>query len=445
VSSFATRFRTGLWPQRPVVLGLIALTVLGWVLAFLAREQCRLHGWEGAAQFQGLCYSDYAHLFGERGLADRLFPFYTGLPPEQTMEYPALLAVITGLTSWAIPGTGFTGARQLAYFDLNTLLSFGCWLAIVLLVAALMPKRPQAAAMVAIAPGIILNASLNWDLWAVLFMMIGLWCFAKKRPVLAGVFLGLGAAAKLFPFFALGAVLVVCWRTGKWSVFARTTSAVIVTWLVVNVPFALTAYTEWSRFYTFSGDRPVSFSSIWLAVSWIGGSGAFYGILANASFALLCLGIAWLGLSAGRRPRLAQLIFLIVAAFVLTNKVYSPQFVMWLIPLYVLARPRWKAFGWWMAAEVFHWIPVWLNLAIINGADYGAVGNGVVFAWYGAGIAAHSVALIILGVQVVRDVRDPRRDVVRVDGVDDPLGGPVDLLPDAAAWPMARRVASGRG
>ncbi len=438
MSSFTRRFSQGTWPQRPVVLGLIALTMLGWVLAFLVRQQCRVNGWDGAAQFQGLCYSDFAHLFGERGLADRLFPFYTGLPIEQAMEYPALLAVITGLTAWMIPGTGMDAARQLAYFDLNTLLSFLCWLAIVLLVAALMPKRPQVAAMVAIAPGIILNASLNWDLWAVLFMVIGLWFFAKAKPVWAGIFLGLGAAAKLFPLFALGAVLVLAWRTGKWGVFVKTTVALVLTWLAVNVPFALTAFDEWSRFYTFSGDRPVSFSSIWLSVSWIGGSGEFYGMLANGSFGLLCLAIAWLGLTAKRRPRMAQLVFLIVLAFVLTNKVYSPQFVMWLIPLYVLARPNWKSFWWWMAAEVFHWIPVWLNLAIINGADYGAFGNGAVFAWYGAGIAVHSIALIALGVQVVRDVRDPRRDVVRAGGLDDPHGGAFDGTPDASAWPVSR-------
>ncbi|MDR2255179.1 MAG: hypothetical protein LBE25_04145 [Arthrobacter sp.] len=438
MSSLTRRFSQGVWPQRPVVLGLIGLTALGWVLAFLVRQHCRLNGWEGADQFQAMCYSDFAHLFGERGLADRLFPFYTGLPIEQAMEYPALLAVITGLTAWMIPGTGMDAGRQLAYFDLNTLLSFSCWLAIVLIVASLMPKRPQVAAMVAIAPGIILNASLNWDLWAVLFMLIGLWFFAKAKPVWAGVFLGLGAAAKLFPLFALGAVLVLAWRSGKWGVFIKTTVALVLTWLAVNIPFALTAFDEWSRFYTFSGDRPVSFSSIWLAVSWAGGSGEFYGLLANGSFALLCLGIAWLGLTAKRRPRMAQLVFLIVLAFVLTNKVYSPQFVMWLIPLYVLARPHWKSFWWWMAAEVFHWMPVWLNLAIINGADYGAFGNGAVFAWYGAGIAAHSIALVALGVQVVRDIRDPRRDVVRTGVEDDPHGGAFDGAPDASLWPVTR-------
>ena len=48
---------------------------------------------------------------------------------------------------------------------------------------------------------------------------------------------------------------------------------------------------------------------------------------------LFCAGIGVLILVAPRRPRLHQVVFLTVAAFVVTNKVYSPQFVVWLIPL----------------------------------------------------------------------------------------------------------------
>ena len=65
--------------------------------------------------------------------------------------------------------------------------------------------------------------------------------------------------------------------------------------------------------------------------------------------------IAVLALTAPRRPRLAQLAFLIVAAFILTNKVYSPQFVIWLIPLLALARPRWRDFLIWQGIEGLHW------------------------------------------------------------------------------------------
>ena len=73
--------------------------------------------------------------------------------------------------------------------------------------------------------------------------------------------------------------------------------------------------------------------------------------------------IAVLALVADRRPRLPQLVFLVVAAFLLTNKVYSPQYVLWLLPLVVLARPRWRDFLIWQAGEVLHYVGTWMLLA----------------------------------------------------------------------------------
>ncbi|MGV7835601.1 hypothetical protein PJM48_29075, partial [Mycobacterium kansasii] len=53
-------------------------------------------------------------------------------------------------------------------------------------------------------------------------------------------------------------------------------------------------------------------------------------------FGLCCLGIGYVALTAPRRPRVAQLAFLVVAVFLLTNKVWSPQFSLWLVPLAVV-------------------------------------------------------------------------------------------------------------
>ncbi|CAM5736609.1 membrane protein [Streptomyces badius] len=82
---------------------------------------------------------------------------------------------------------------------------------------------------------------------------------------------------------------------------------------------------------------------------------------------VFCAGIAGLALSAARRPRFAQLAFLVVAAFILTNKVYSPQYVLWLIPLAVLARPRWRDFLVWQACEVMYFLGIWFYLAYTSG------------------------------------------------------------------------------
>ena len=43
-------------------------------------------------------------------------------------------------------------------------------------------------------------------------------------------------------------------------------------------------------------------------------------------------------MAGSRRTTRRQVLFLVVAAFLLTNKVYSPQYVIWLILLAVLAQ-----------------------------------------------------------------------------------------------------------
>ena len=72
--------------------------------------------------------------------------------------------------------------------------------------------------------------------------------------------------------------------------------------------------------------------------------------------------IAVLGLVAPESPRLAQLGFLVVAAFLLVNKVYSPQYVLWLLPLAALARPRWRDHLMWQGTEIFYFAMVWWYL-----------------------------------------------------------------------------------
>lgn len=423
---------------RPVVGLLLVATAIGAVLAVLSKQWCRANGWDGADQHIHMCYSDFAQLFGTRGMAEKLFPFYTGLPPEQALEYPALLAVIAGVSAWLVPGIGFSPERQLAYFDVNSLGSFLCWAIIVVAVAHAARNRSRDALMVALAPGIILTSTLNWDLWAVMFATLGMLAFARNKVVLAGLLLGLGTAAKLYPLFLFGAILVVCWRAGRMREFWKAVAAAVVAWLVVNVPFMVTAFEEWSRFYTFSSEREISFSSMWLAFTWTGLDGEGFSLLSNALFGLACLGIAYLGLSAARRPRLAQLAFLIVAAFILLNKVYSPQFVMWLIPLYVLARPRWREFLLWQALEAYHWAAVWLMSAkIVSGGEFGAGGPWIEI-MYGTGIAAHMAMVIYIGVRIIGDIRHPERDVIRLDGTDDPLAGPVENVPDKFVLPVRR-------
>ena len=116
--------------------------------------------------------------------------------------------------------------------------------------------------------------------------------------------------------------------------------------------------------------------------------------------------------------------FLIVAAFILTNKVYSPQFVIWLIPLLALARPRWRDFLIWQAAEGLHWAAIWMYLG--QATSGGSVQHNIDMSYYVLAVGLHMVATAYLMARVVMEIWDPAQDPLRIHGEDDPHGGPFD-------------------
>ena len=173
-----------------------------------------------------------------------------------------------------------------------------------------------------------------------------------------GVLIGLGTATKLYPLFLLGA--------DRWS--SACASGAGATWSTPSLAAAgvvaacstrrrtSAGADEWKRFWTFNSERGPDLGSIWLRASarpatrrsprrtvnhW---SWALFGALVRRAS-------RWSGFRAPSTPRLAQLGFLVVAGFLLVNKVYSPQYVLWLLPLAVLARPRWRDQLIWQAVR----------------------------------------------------------------------------------------------
>lgn len=423
---------------------LILLTVLAAVTGIVLKSYCRVNGWETPGQFYAACYSDFPELFKNRGLGDGAFPFIT---PGPFFEYPVLMGLIAGVTALLVPGEGVSAARILAYFDLNAALIAAVWMVTVLATARMARRRMWDAAMVAVAPGIILAGAINWDMWAVGLLAVGMYCFSRNQPLLAGIFIGLGTATKLYPVLVLGAVLLLALRTGKIRAILVTAGAAAAAWLAVNLPVAVSNPGGWQYFYQFTEDRPAGYSSPWFAYNLVAGrlgwaplQPEFINGLALNLFVLACALIGVLALTAPRRPRMAQLVFLIVAAFILTNKVYSPQFVIWLIPLLALARPRWRDFLLWQTFEALHWAAVWMYLGQVTSG--GVAQHNIDMPYYVLAVVFHMIATGYLMVRVAWDVWDPRYDVVRRHGTDDPQGGPFDGAPDRFRVDLLRPSAS---
>lgn len=421
------------WFTVPRVL--ILLTVCSAVLAIVVKNPCRVAGWSSPEYFYRACYSDWTELYRSRGLGEGVLPFIT---PGALFEYPVLLGLLasgTAVLVEALVAGPDLAAKTLLYFDLNMVLLAAVWILTVLATLRLASRRPWDAAIVAVAPVIILSGSINWDLWAVALATAGMLAFARERPLLAGTLWGLGTAVKLYPVLILGAVLVLSIRSGRYRPFLLAAAATTLAWLAVNVPFLLRDRAAWGYFLTFSEDRDAGFSSGWYVYNALARESgaptltpAAINIAAVALFALACLGVAVLTLRAGRRPRLAQLALLIVGAFVLCNKVYSPQYALWLVPLLALAVPRWRVVLVWQLVEVLHWWAVWLYLGGMTSG--GAVEHNLGLGTYACAVIAHILATAYVLLVVVREVRTPAEDVVRRIGIDDPQGGPFDHADD---------------
>lgn len=421
------------WTPVRVVL---AMGAFAYILGFVLDLSCRNEQWKTPERYEHLCYTDISPLYSLRGFADGLIPYLQSDAAHPYLEYPVLTGAfmhVSALLTTAMNSIMDGVDRTEMFFDINVILLFIPLAVTVVATALTVRRRPWDAAMVALAPTMILAATVNWDLLPLAFAGVALLLWSRRHPLAAGLLLGLAVSAKFYPVVFLGAFFLLSLRSGKWKAFALLLGGTAASWLLVNVPVALANFDGWWEFYSFSSRRAVDFGSIWYAATQAGLSGVpadQLNLVATGSFIVLCAGIAWLVLGARRRPRLAQVLFLIVAAFVLTNKVYSPQYSLWLVPLAVMARPRWRDFLIWQIGEVIYFMAIWWFLVGYGIEDT----TGLTGQQYAFAILIHVLVTVYFAGMVVQDMLVPSGDPVRTDGFaddeDDPGGGVYDRAPD---------------
>ncbi|MEV6366074.1 glycosyltransferase 87 family protein [Micromonospora musae] len=422
------------WTAARIVL---ALACLALALHWVQKSPCQDGAWQNNVQYTRFCYTDVLALYYAEGLNEGKVPYR-----DHPVEYPVLTGYFMGALGLPVHALGQDdpGINQGQWFyNLNALVLGALAVATVAVILALRRRRPWDAALFALAPALVLTATVNWDLLAIGIAAFGLLAWARRRPVLAGALLGLAGAAKLWPLFLLGPILVLAARANRLRAALSAVGAAVVAAVVVNLPAAVPYWENWDRFFELNSTRAIDWGTLWYIGRYldgkVGGEGPFdwlngniptLNLLSYALFGLACLGVAALALLAPRRPRLAALAFLVVAAFLIFSKVWSQQFVLWLLPLAVLARPRWGAFLAWQFAEVCYFAAFYGELL---GASTGrAVFPEGVFVF---AATLRLVTVVVLCGLIVRDILRPERDAVRATYADDPDGGVLDGAPDA--------------
>jgi uncharacterized membrane protein len=437
VTGGVSRFRT-------VSVVVLLLTCFVLLLHWMQKSPCEDGNWNDLKQYKRMCYTDILALYYAEGLADGKVPYRDRNDTAQPgPEYPVLTGAFMGLLGLPVHSIArrYPQINQGEWFwNLNVLVLGAIAVASAAAMLVLRRRRPWDIAMFATAPILLLTATVNWDLLAVGFAVFGLYAWAKRHPVWAGVLLGLGTAAKLWPGFLFIALVLLGFRRQRVLEALVSLGVGIVTWLAVNLPVALLYPHSWWEFFRLNQTRAVDWGTFWYIGQHfpVGGQLPGFGWMAAhipaldratyILFALCCVAIGCLIFAAPSPPRVAQIAFLVVAAFLLFSKVWSQQYVLWLLPLAVLARPRWGAFLAWQVAELCYFTAFYGELM-------GASGKSIFPEW--VFVTAAMLRLLTVAVLVgfvVRDVLRPERDAVRQTYGDDPDGGVFVETEPVSGW-----------
>jgi len=400
----------------------LIVTLVASVLSFGKFNHCRSSGWGSPDVYIHMCYSDISALYGAREINTDQWPYASS---DNSVEYP----VLTGVVMWA---TGLliddpNGYRP--YFDLNILLITLLLFASVFILWRL---KPEYVALFPIAPAVFGSLFINWDIYAVLFALLSLYFYKVQKLDLSALFMGVAISTKFYPGVILFGIALIFWNQKEITKLIRYLLVTFLSWVVINLPVALTNFDGWWRFFKLNIDRDSDLGSIWYAAALLKWPQPNVNNVTIILFliALMAIGVFYFAVAQSRSDfaNLATVAFLTVAAFVTISKVYSPQYILWLTPLAVLAMTNEitkdderKAFWIWQGTEALYHFGIWQYLASYTGAKF-----GITETFYASIILIRIAGLAWFSSTLIRTALAERSTATR-----NSQGNPLEFLPDS--------------
>jgi uncharacterized membrane protein len=247
-----------------------------------------------------------------------------------------------------------------------------CGAATIVVVALLLVRlgatRPHlwaAVALLALSPIALGPISLNtYDAWPALLTVAALALLAAAAPVAAFAVLGLAFAAKLYPVVLLLPASIYVWRTLGRRAALRSLAAFVTVAGVLVVPFLALAPHGLLESFRAQAGRSLQVESLggsllgvadrlgWysatvvhrtghtISYDLVGSLPRTVGVISSVLQVLAVVGVSLVYLR-GRDDlmRLAAAFAAVVAGFLAFTRFFSPQYLVWLIPLVVLLQP----------------------------------------------------------------------------------------------------------
>jgi hypothetical protein len=280
------------------------------------------------------------------------------------LEYPP-----GALPVFVLPSLGHRGDRAAydRWFD-RLMALCGCiaLIGVALVLRALgagLVRTAAALLLVAISPLLIGSVVRSrFDFWPAALAVLALAALLHERLVLAALGLGAAIAAKLWPAVLAPLVIAHVWRTRGPRAAALWTAGLAAVDAAIFLPFAALAPDGLRASFHAQIARPLQLESLGSAVlialhhaagvhvhvvSTFGsqnivGTGAHDAEIATTVAGSVGLIVVWYLYARGRASGERLVAYAAAAAAVLLafGKVFSPQFVIWLVPLVPLVRGR---------------------------------------------------------------------------------------------------------
>jgi hypothetical protein len=241
----------------------------------------------------------------------------------------------------------------------------------------------------------------QYDIFPAVMTLLSLYCFWLGRHKSSWFWLALGVMTKLYPAILIPVYLIIYWRNHQIRPLFSGIVTFSLTCLVMLIPFLITGPQNLGSLLTYHTQRGIQIESGYSAFLMLAAklgltsvmvdfnygswnlSGPLAGTFSKLSTCiqalglLICYGFIWTQVKPGKSQftRLGAYVLLLTSVLLFTSKVFSPQYIIWLLPVLALVFTRWRLAIWttFAVTGIFTYLIFPVNYFYLLKMDIGSV------------------------------------------------------------------------